>query len=115
MMRGSKVAIILMCSALALVACGKKKADERISFDGHHFNAKAKRVDKKDYGHFTVQVRPVSQSLDGARAAGSHQGVRYCIETYGTSDILWVVGPDTDPASLIISSDTLNFEGNCKQ
>ncbi len=110
-----RLVILSISAVLALGACDKlTKKDDRVSFDGYFFRAKTKHMDRKDLPHFSVSVQGVSQSLEGALEAGRYQGTTYCINTFGTSDIDWVVGPDTDPAALIVTNDTLNFEGRCK-
>ncbi len=112
--RRRRIAWMLPVAVLALMALGACNKDkEPILFDGVAFKAKATKEDK-DLSEFLVTVSPVSASLDGAREAGRYQGTRYCIQNYGTSTIHWTVGPDTDPASLVIDRDTLIFKGKCK-
>ncbi|WP_290559856.1 hypothetical protein [Aestuariivita sp.] len=105
--------LILMSLALALVA-GCTARDDRVRFDGEVFRGKASH-DRDDRRKFTVEVSPVSASLDGAREAGRFEGIKYCINEYGTSNIEWSVGPDTDPAALVIERDRLSFAGMCKR
>ena len=103
--------IIPMILMAALVAgCGND--DDRIAFDGEYFRMKVKKVDKQR-DVFTVQVRDVSKSLDGARQAARYAGNAYCVETYGSSDIEWTIGPDTPAEDLTIVDDTLTFQGVC--
>lgn len=103
--------LILGGVAAALLA-GCNSRDDRIAFDGHFFRAKLSKVDgQRDV--FTVTVRNVSQSLDGAREAGRYEATKYCIQNYGSSDIRWVVGPETPPQNLRIVDDSLTFQGAC--
>jgi len=95
-----------------LAACTSD--DDRVAFDGQYFNAKVRKVDGQ-YDVFTVTVKGVSRSFEGARAAGEYEAIRYCVNTYGNSDIIWTVGPDTPPAQLQIAKDTITFQGICPQ
>ena len=103
---------LLLIATLVLTACNAERRADRIAFDGQYFRADAKKLDKNRL-NFEVTVRPVSASLDGARAAGLHEGIRYCIGNFGTSDIRWVNGPDADGGTLRISNDRLVLQGTC--
>ncbi|KIN64694.1 hypothetical protein Z946_3586 [Sulfitobacter noctilucicola] len=109
--------MIRLCVAglLAIgVLGGCANSKNRLAFDGQYFRTKVAKVDgQRDI--FTVRIRDVSRSLDGAREAGRHAGVSYCVKNYGDSDITWSVGPDTPPEQLQISDDTLVFQGICPQ
>lgn len=106
--RGLSILILL---AIGLTACSKKD-DAGISFDGQYFKAKTKK-NGDDLADFTTIVGPVSASLDGALAAGGYEGTKYCIENFGTSIIIWGVGPETDHAQLAILDDTITLQGRC--
>ncbi|MFK7838170.1 MAG: hypothetical protein AB8B60_18315 [Sulfitobacter sp.] len=107
-----KFAIPLIVMAAVLAGCTDSK--NRLAFDGHFFRAKVAKVDgQRDV--FTVRIRDVAQSLDGARQAGGHEGITYCVENYGSSKIDWSVGPDTPPEELRIVDNTLVFQGVCPQ
>lgn len=109
-MKTGLVALVLGLAVLG--GCSDNK--NRIAFDGHFYRTKVAKVDGERHV-FTVRVRDVSQSLEGALEAGRHGGVSYCVEHYGSSDIEWVVGPDTPPEELRIVDDTLVFQGVCPQ
>ncbi|CUJ86979.1 hypothetical protein RUE5091_00541 [Ruegeria denitrificans] len=98
-------------------ACGGiTSSSDRVFFDGQFFRAKAKPVDKKKMPtEFTVVVNGVSASLDGAREAGRYEGTKFCINNFGSSSIVWKVGPDTEPQNLRISDDKLTFAGTCQR
>jgi hypothetical protein len=102
-------AVILI--ALLLSACAERKAD-RVAFDGVYFRSNASKVDKKR-DQFEVTVSPASSSLEGAREAGRYEATRYCIGTFGTSNIDWVQGPDAEAGTLRISGDKLLLRGAC--
>lgn len=103
----------LVCAMVAgLAAC--ERPEDRITFNGFYFRAKSAPVDKKvTLAEFIVSVKDVSQSIDGARAAGGYEGTTYCIKNFGTSRIKWAVGPATPPENLRIADDTLIFQGTC--
>lgn len=106
------VRVIACCGAiLAVSACGQN-TENRIAFDGVYFRAKASKVDD-DRSIFTASVKKASLSPEGAREAAAYEALRYCIENYGTSRILWTVGPDNEPANLISADDVLTLQGEC--
>jgi hypothetical protein len=107
-----KLMIPFVAAALLLTGC--QNPNDRIAFDGEFFRTKVKKVDKQ-FDVFTVNIRDVSRSLEGAREAGRFAGVEYCVEKFGSSDIEWSVGPDTPTAQLRIVDDTLVFSGVCPQ
>lgn len=95
----------------ALAACSGG-APKSYPFDGVYFKAKAGAVNKKvTRSVFTVQVAGASQSITGAREAGRYEATRYCIENYGTSDIIWAIGPDSP--GQVLADDTLTLKGTC--
>ncbi len=109
--------MILLLSAVAMAltttACSRTKGTNNVAFNGVFYKSKTRseRSNRKD---FTSTVRPVTtQGLTGALAAGRYEGIKHCIRYYGTSDIAWVVGPDTPPAQLRVDGDTLTFRGTC--
>ena len=97
---------------MLLGACTDSK--NQLRFDGQYFRPKVAKVDGQRHV-FTVRIRDVARSLDGAREAGRHAGVSYCVENYGSSKINWSVGPDTLPDALTIEDNTLVFQGVCPQ
>lgn len=100
---------VILCAGL-LAAC--TSAEDRIYFDGQLFNAKARAVDAR-IDVFTVAVKPVSKSLKGAREAGLYEATVYCVNKYGSSDIIWAAGPDAPEGQLNINKDTLILQGRC--
>ncbi|MDF1727132.1 MAG: hypothetical protein P1U53_05205 [Sulfitobacter sp.] len=99
-----------LIAALALTGCSNN--DDRVTFDGYYFRTKVKRVDRQ-LDQFTVEIRDAAQSLEGARQAGRFAGVEHCVEYFGSSDILWTVGPETPAQNLQIVDDRLIFRGTC--
>jgi hypothetical protein len=106
-----KPVIFALIAATALTACQNRK--DRLAFDGQYFRSKASKVDK-DFQHIDVSVKPVSASFEGALAAGEHEATRYCVLNFGTSEIIWEVGPDQKPETYQIQNDTLVLRGRCK-
>lgn len=104
--------LIALAAVIAAPACNPK--DDSILFDGQAFRGKASAVSKEDRRVFTATVSPVSASFDGAVEAAEFEGTKYCIENYGTSAILWTVGPQTPRESLVIDRDALTFQGSCR-
>lgn len=98
---------------LGLLA-GCINSEAKVAFDGKFFRTKVVKVDGQS-DVFTVRIRDVARSLDGAREAGRHAGTSHCVEKYGNSDIDWSVGPDTPPEQLQILDDSLLFQGVCPQ
>ena len=101
--------------ALALVllaACTSR--EDRVLFGGHYFRAKAEAVDRRgDRTRFRVTVPDVAVSLEDAVQAGAYEATRYCIANYGSSRILWEIGPDTEPRQLPIEKGRLTLQGTC--
>ena len=100
----------VLAAAVALSAC--TKPGERTLFGGKYYPAKSKK-DGDDRHDFVVTVRRVKQGIVGARAAAEHEGIRYCVETYGDSDITWKPGSDPTETAVTVEGDTLTVRGRC--
>ncbi|MBB3993727.1 hypothetical protein GGR95_001358 [Sulfitobacter undariae] len=100
---------LVVCAGLV---AGCTSADDRILFDGQYFNAKVRKVEKQR-DVFTVAVKPVSKSLDGALQAGVYGATVYCVNSFGSSDIIWTAGPDVPQSQLNIVKDVLTLQGRC--
>jgi len=96
---------------IGLSACSPRA--ERLLFDGSYYPVKERGISKEDRNAFEVSVRRADQGLDGARAAGLHGGVKYCIKNFGTSEIDWARGPLDEEETLQISNGNLVFQGRC--
>ena len=103
----------LAALCLMLPACEQARKD-RISFDGQFFRSKASFEDRSNRETFTVAVRPASASLTGALEAGRHEAIKYCIDTFGNSKIVWAVGPDNPPETYVLDGETLTLSGTCE-
>lgn len=100
---------IALCAGL-LAGC--TSSEDRIFFDGQFYKSKVRKVERQ-LDVFVVSVRPVSKSLKGAREAGRYEATVYCVNTYGSSDIIWTAGPDAPEGQLNIEKDTLTLQGRC--
>ena len=103
----------IMAVVLLLVTTGCERRDERVLFEGEYFRTKASPVDRQARESFVIEVPGVSRNFEAAREAGRFGGTRYCIESYGTSDIRWTSGPDDPPETLLIDRDRLTLRGTC--
>ncbi len=107
------VATLTLLTACSTITTSRS---DRVLFEGNYFRTKAKAVDKKRAPtEFTIVVNGVSASLNGAREAGRYEGIKYCVQNFGSSRIAWKVGPDTDPQQLRIDNDKLAFAGTCQR
>ncbi|WP_299945030.1 hypothetical protein [uncultured Ruegeria sp.] len=111
------VVMMVLTGTLLVSACGTAPSRAtRVAFDGIYFRASAKHVNKKATpSEFTVTVNGVSQSFDGAREAARYEGTKFCIQNFGSSRIVWKVGPDTEPQNLRIEKDKLTYAGRCQR
>ncbi|WP_245216251.1 hypothetical protein [Sagittula salina] len=111
----AKMGLLLVLVAM-LAGCGLGKGvrrEQAQTFDGQTFRGTAKPVGD-DRTQFVASVSQPGKSIDGAIKAAAYQGTKYCIRTYGTSDIDWSVGPDTPKDQLTITSDALMLTGQCR-
>ncbi|WP_241477361.1 hypothetical protein [Leisingera sp. ANG-S5] len=117
MMKTYRMAVPAAClAALALVsACGTSVTNKnRELYDGVPFKAKAKPIDKKtNPAVFQIDIKGVDRSVKGAREAAAHSGTKYCVTTYGSSDIEWANDPRNEDVPLTITDGRAVFQGTC--
>ena len=102
--------IIISLSVLLLLSCSARINENRVHFDGILFNAKLKvGATKKD---FEIIVPRSDRSLVGAKEAGRYEATIYCVNKFGTSDIIWDLSPDD--VSKVIPNKSLFFKGRCR-
>lgn len=107
-----KYALTVLTVSALLAGCANDS--ERVAFDGQYFSTKLRKVDgQRDV--FQVTVKDAGKSIDGARAAARYEAVKYCVGTYGSSDIEWTFGPDAPAGSLRLEGGALTFQGRCPQ
>ena len=90
---------------------GKMFGDGGASSAGLPYRASLKRGE--DRRNFTVDVRAGGVGVNEARESARYPATRYCIETYGASDIDWVFDPATGDWAFTREGDTMVFSGRC--
>ncbi len=115
MKRISSVLISLgLIIALGVVSGCSGRNKDGLAFHGVVFKTRTKAVDKKvSRADFTAIIYNAARSLDGAREAARYEGTKYCITNYGTSEVDWSIGPETEPARLSVSDGAITFRGRC--
>jgi hypothetical protein len=106
-------ALCLVLAAATLTGCERAGLfkDNSPTFDGQRYRGSVKS-DRKNRQDFTVTINQVSKSVAGAVSAGEYKATQHCIQYFGTSDIVWTVGPDSTP--LPVTNDTLTLRGSCR-
>ena len=104
------ICFAMVLSTLIAGCSGKMRNVNAEKFDGHYFAGRASKIKADPYG-FTVRIRNAAKSISGAREAARYEATIYCIEQFGTSDIVWSLGPDDETISLLNRSLTL--AGRC--
>lgn len=102
----------LLIATLGACDLAGKMAGDQPSFEGQRYRTKLSKVDGQR-AVFTVAISPASASVSGALEAGRYAATRYCIASFGSSDIIWTSGPDQDPETAEITGDTLVLSGAC--
>ncbi|MDA7426609.1 hypothetical protein [Thalassococcus lentus] len=106
--------ITIVAMILALAGCERLGLVKRgTTIENNVYRGSAKAENRKERDYFIATAGPVSTSLDGAIQAAAHQGVQHCIKYYGTSEIEWTVGPDTDADALAVDNDKITLMGRC--
>ena len=67
----------------------------------------------QDRRNFTVSVRAGGVGVAEARESARFPATRYCIETYGASDIDWLIDPATQDWAFARDGQTMVFQGRC--
>ena len=102
--------LIISLSILLLFGCSARINENRVPFDGVLFNAKLKVGSSKKA--FEVTVPLSHRSLAGAKEAGRYEATIYCVNKFGTSDIIWDVSPDD--VSKVTSNKSIFIKGRCR-
>lgn len=108
-----KIGMVLLLATLLVGCGGQSSGGQGPRFDGQTFRGSAKPV-QGDRAEFVATARQPSKSITGATQAAAYQGKQYCINTFGTSDIDWIVGPDTPTSQLPVSESSLTLTGRCR-
>ncbi len=114
--------LVLGAMCLGLAGCGmfgdngplgigRMFGDGGAADAGLPFRAKLSRG--QDRRNFTVTVRAGGATVPQARESARFPATRYCIETYGASDIDWVIDPASGDWAVSRDSDKMVFAGRC--
>ena len=106
----SALAKVVVASTLVAACSGTTRNVNAVKFDGHYFAGRASKSSVETHG-FSVRIRNAAKSIAGAREAARFEATIYCIEQFGTSDIIWSIGPDDEAISL--SNGSLTIAGRC--
>jgi len=104
------LATVVVASTLVAACSGTTRNVNAVKFDGHYFAGRASKSSLDPHG-FSVRIRNAAKSIAGAREAARYEATIYCIEQFGTSDIIWSIGPDDEAISL--SNGSLTLAGRC--
>ena len=104
------LATVVVASTLVAACSGTIRNVNAVKFDGHYFAGRASKSSADPHG-FSVRIRNAAKSIAGAREAARYEATIYCIEQFGTSDIIWSIGPDDEAISL--SNRSLTLTGRC--
>jgi hypothetical protein len=106
----SALAKVVVASTLVAACSGTTRNINAVKFDGHYFAGRASKSGVDPRG-FSVRIRNAAKSIVGARDAARYEATIYCIEQFGTSDIIWSIGPDDEAISL--SNRSMTLAGRC--
>ena len=102
--------MFILLSILLLFGCSARINENRVAFDGFMFNSKLKvGLNKQD---FEITVPRANRSLSGAKEAGRYEATIYCVNKFGTSDIVWDLDPED--VSKVSSSKSIFIKGHCR-
>ena len=101
---------VVVASTLVAGCSGTIRNVNAVKFDGHYFAGRASKSSVDPYD-FSVRIRNAAKSIGGAREAARYEATIYCIEQFGTSDIIWSIGPEDEAISL--SNGSLTLTGRC--
>ncbi len=104
------LATVVVASTLVAACSGTIRNVNAVKFDGHYFAGRASKSSADPHG-FSVRIRNAAKSIAGAREAARYEATIYCIQQFGTSDIIWSIGPDDEAISL--SNRSLTLAGRC--
>ncbi|SLN15301.1 hypothetical protein ROG8370_00404 [Roseovarius gaetbuli] len=105
-----KHAVMMTLAVLMLAGCTERS--ERAIFDGNYYPPKT-RAEKEDRRNFTASVRRASRGIEGAQKAALHEATRYCLESFGTSEIKWSGVAKGEGPVYGRSGDTVSVTGRC--
>ena len=104
------LATVVVASTLVAACSGTIRNVNAVKFDGHYFAGRASKSSADPHG-FSVRIRNAAKSIAGAREAARYEATIYCIQQFGTSDVIWSIGPDD--AAISLSNRSLTLAGRC--
>ncbi len=113
---GGLIASLAGCGMLGgdgngFLGLGKLFGDGGASQAGLPYRASLKRGD--DRRNFTVRAEAGGVGLAEVRESARFPATRYCIETYGSSDIDWRMDPATQDWAFSRDGQAMLFQGRC--
>ncbi len=75
------------------------------------YRAKLSRAD--DRRDFVVTVKAGGVGVDAVRESVRFPATRYCLKTYGGSEVEWLINPDTGDWSFAREGASMVFSGRC--
>lgn len=90
---------------------GRIFGDGGASAAGLPFRAQLRRGD--DPRNFVVTARAGGVGVGEARESVRFPATRYCLETYGASDVDWVIDPETGDWAFSRAGQDMVFQGRC--
>lgn len=105
-----RVLILGLAACVGVMGCSR---DQNVyAFDDVIFKANAKK-EGDTRANFTATATPASSSITGALQSAEYQGIKYCVNNYGTSEIDWSFGPDQDLETYAPENDVVVLTGTC--
>lgn len=115
-MDGAMRNIVVVALALGLAGCavteslnlgkGKIRGDRNMPY-------RTVLVPGDDGRSFVVEARAPGAPLDDLRESVRLPATRYCLTTYGSSDIDWTLDPETGDWQATVDGEVQRFSGVC--
>lgn len=99
-------AVLSGCSFFNFSGTGDGVADVALPF-------RASLTKGEDPRDFSVFVRAGGNGLDAVRETVRFHATRYCLPTFGGSDVDWVIDPATQDWAFSRDGEDLVFSGRC--
>ncbi len=110
MLRG----LLIISLALAVASCGRlgignasKRAETENTLP---FKAKLKKGEERD---FAVTVANKGAGVAEVRESVRFEATKYCLLTFGGSDVEWTINPASKDWAFSQDGDSLTFNGRC--
>jgi len=115
-MRG-KLLLVVALAALPLAGCGTiggwvgdlwggETSDKALSY-------RAKLSKGAEQRDFLVTVQAGGVGVDAVRESARFPATRYCLKTFGGSEVDWLINPDTGDWSFARDGQEMIFSGRC--